>query len=191
MKKGKVIIISAPSGSGKSTIIKHLMAQPELRLVFSISATTRSPRGQEQHGRDYYFISPDEFRALISQNAFVEYEQVYAGIYYGTLKDKVERQLAEGYNVVVDLDVNGGERVKALYGDRALSLFIQPPSIEVVRQRLEGRATEAPEDIEKRIERAAYELSRAPHFDRVVVNDKLADAQAEAYAIINQFVNGD
>ena len=186
---GKLIIFSAPSGSGKSTIISSLMPREELNLRFSISATTRPPRGQEQNGVEYWFMQPDEFRQHIADGDFIEYEEVYTDRYYGTLRQQVERQLEDGQNVVLDLDVNGGIRVKQLYGDRAISIFIQPPSIEALRQRLEGRNTDTPEVIEQRLARAEYELSLAPQFDHVVINDDLATAQAEAYNIVRDFIN--
>ena len=184
----KVIVFCAPSGSGKSTIIGSLMPREELHLAFSVSATTRPPRGEERNGVEYLFMSPDEFRQHVANDDFIEYEEVYQGRFYGTLKAQVERQLAAGQNVVFDVDVHGGMRLKEFFGDRALSLFIQPPSIEELRRRLEGRATDAPEVIQQRLDRAAYELSFAPRFDRIVVNDILEDAQAAAYAAIHQFL---
>ena len=184
----KVIIFCAPSGSGKSTIISSLMPREELHLAFSISATTRPPRGQEQDGVEYFFLTPEEFRRRIAAVEFVEYEEVYADRFYGTLKSQVEKQLADGQNVVFDVDVHGGMRLKEYFGDRALSLFIQPPSIEALRQRLEGRGTDAPEVIQQRLDRAAYELSFAPRFDRIVVNDDLETAKTEAYQILNDFL---
>ena len=185
----KVIIFCAPSGSGKSTIIGSLMPRKELNLFFSVSATTRPPRGQEQHGVEYLFLSPEEFRAHIAADDFIEYEEVYTDRFYGTLKAQVEKQLAAGQNVVFDVDVHGGMRLKEYFGDKALSLFIQPPSIETLRQRLEGRATDSPEVIQQRLDRAAYELSFAPRFDRVVINDDLETAKAEAYTVITNFLN--
>lgn len=184
---GKLIIFSAPSGSGKSTIINYLLTQ-NLRLRFSISATSRAPRGTEKNGIEYYFLSPEEFRARIAAGDFLEYEEVYKDKFYGTLKSEVERILAEGDNVIFDVDVVGGCNIKKYYGDRALSMFIQPPSIEELRRRLEGRATDAPEVIESRIAKAAYELSFAPQFDVVVVNDDLDKAKAEALHIIQNFI---
>lgn len=188
MAKGKMIIFSAPSGSGKSTIINYLMTQPELRLAFSISATSRAPRGTEQNGVEYFFLSPEEFRERIANDEFLEYEEVYTDRFYGTLKAQVERQTESGQNVVFDVDVKGGCNIKKFYGDRALSLFIQPPSVEELRRRLVGRATDAPEVIEQRIARAEFELGFATQFDKVVVNDDLATAQAEALAIIKEFL---
>jgi guanylate kinase len=189
MAKGKLIIFSAPSGSGKSTIINWLMQHPELRLAFSVSCTSRAPRGTEQDGVEYFFISADEFRQRIANDEFVEYEEVYEGRFYGTLKSQVERQLETGQNVVFDVDVNGGLRIKEFYGERALSVFIQPPSIEELRRRLEGRGTDAPEVIDQRIARAEYELSQASRFDRIVVNDQLEVAEQEALQIITGFLD--
>lgn len=187
---GKLIIFSAPSGTGKSTIIAWLMQHPELRMAFSISCTSRPPRGMEQNGVEYFFLSPEEFREKISNDEFVEYEEVYEGRFYGTLKSQVEKQLTEGQNVVFDVDVNGGIRLKSYYGERALSIFIQPPSIAELRRRLEGRGTDAPEVIDQRIARAEYELSQAPFFDCVVENDKLEQAEADALKEIQTFLNG-
>ena len=185
--KGKLIIFSAPSGSGKSTIINYLMTQG-LNLAFSISATSRPPRGQEQHGVEYFFLTPEEFRQRIADNEFLEYEEVYQDRFYGTLKSQVENQLNAGQNVIFDVDVVGGCNIKQFYGDRALSVFIQPPSIEELRRRLEGRGTDAPEVIESRIAKAAYELSFAPKFDVVIINDDLETAKAEALRVIREFL---
>ena len=169
---GKLIIFSAPSGSGKSTIINYLLKQ-NLNLAFSISATSRPPRGEEKHGVEYFFLSPDEFRQRISNNEFLEYEEVYKDRYYGTLKAQVEKQLEAGQNVVFDVDVVGGCNIKKFYGDRALSLFIQPPCVEELRRRLIGRGTDAPEVIEHRVAKAEYELSFASKFDKVFINDDM------------------
>ncbi len=185
---GKLIIFSAPSGSGKSTIINWLMQHKELNMAFSISCTSRAPRGTERDGVEYFFLSPEEFRQRIAAGEFLEYEEVYKDRFYGTLKAQVESQLAKGENVVFDVDVKGGCNIKQFYGDKALSLFIQPPSIEELRNRLVGRATDAPEVIEDRIARAEYELTFAPKFDRVVVNDDLDTAKAEAYRLVKAFV---
>ena len=190
MKRGKCIIISAPSGTGKSTIIGWLMqAHPELRLAFSISCTSRPPRGSEQHGVEYFFLTPEEFRRRIDNDEFLEYEEVYENRFYGTLKAQVERQLDAGQNVVFDVDVKGGVNIKRHYGDDALSLFIQPPSIAELRRRLEGRATDAPEVIDQRIARAEFELTFAPQFDRIVVNDRLEQAESDALAVISDYLN--
>lgn len=183
----KVIIFSAPSGSGKSTIINYLMAQ-NLNLHFSISATSRPPRGTEKNGVEYFFLSPEEFKTLIAKGEFLEYEEVYNDRFYGTLKSQVDAQLERGENVVCDVDVLGGQNIKAYYGDKALSLFIQPPSIEVLKQRLESRGTDAPEVIKDRLARAEFELSYADKFDKVVVNDNLEDAQSEALSLIKNFL---
>lgn len=188
---GKLIIFSAPSGSGKSTIIRFLLEKQELNLHFSISATSRAPRGTERDGVEYYFLSPDEFRQKIAAGDFLEYEEVYTDKYYGTLKSEVERQLGEGENVVLDVDVVGGCNVKKMYGERALSVFIQPPSIEVLRERLVGRGTDAPDVIESRLAKAEYELSFAGRFDVVVVNDRLEEAEAKALDVITQFLKRD
>ena len=185
---GKLIIFSAPSGSGKSTIINWLMQHPELNMAFSISCTSRAPRGTEQNGVEYFFLTPDEFRRRIAADEFLEYEEVYKDRFYGTLKAQVESQLAKGENVVFDVDVKGGCNIKRFYGDKAMSLFIQPPSIAALRQRLVGRATDTPEVIEDRIARASYELTFAPKFDHVVVNDDLETAKAEAYRLVKSFI---
>lgn len=185
----KLLIFSAPSGSGKSTIINWLMQHPDLHLAFSISCTSRAPRGTEQNGVEYFFLTPEEFRERIANNEFLEYEEVYKDRFYGTLKQQVENQLQKGENVAFDLDVKGGCNIKRFYGDRALSIFIQPPSIDALRQRLVGRATDAPEVIEDRLARASYELTFAPQFDRVVVNDDLDKAKAETLAIVREFLN--
>lgn len=186
--KGKIIIFSAPSGSGKSTIINFLMQQ-NLNLTFSISATSRPPRGAEQHGVEYFFLTPEDFRQRIANGEFLEYEEVYKDRFYGTLKEQVEKQLEKGQNVVLDVDVKGGCNIKNYYGNRALSIFIQPPSIEALRQRLNGRGTDSPEVIEDRIARAEYELGFADKFDTVVVNDDLEKAQQEALQILKNFLN--
>ena len=185
---GKLIIFSAPSGSGKSTIINYLLQQ-DLHLRFSISATSRAPRGTEKNGVEYYFLTPDEFRTRIAAGDFLEYEEVYKDRFYGTLKSQVERQLDEGQNIIFDVDVVGGCNIKQHYGDRALSLFIQPPSIEELRHRLEGRGTDAPEVIDARIAKAQYELSFAPKFDHIIINDDLETAKAEALRLITQFLS--
>lgn len=185
--KGKVIIFSAPSGSGKSTIISHLMKQG-LNLHFSISATSRPPRGKERNGVEYFFITPDEFRRRIQAGDFLEYEEVYKDRYYGTLREEVDRQLAAGENVVCDVDVLGAQNIKRAYGKNALSLFVQPPSIEALRQRLEKRGTDSPEVINERIGRAEFELSFAAKFDAVVVNDVLAEACEKAQTLIRNFL---
>lgn len=187
---GKLIIFSAPSGSGKSTIINWLMSHEELRMAFSISCTSRAPRGTERNGVEYFFVTPEEFRRRIDNDEFLEYEEVYKDRYYGTLKQQVEAQLEKGENVVFDVDVKGGCNIKNYYGDCALSVFIQPPSIEELRNRLTGRGTDAPEVIEDRIARASFELTFAPKFDKVVINDDLDKAKAEALKIVKDFLLG-
>lgn len=185
----KILIFSAPSGSGKSTIVQWLMQEhPEFRLKFSVSATSRAPRGQEQHGVEYYFLSVDEFKEKIANNEFLEYEEVYAGGFYGTLKSQVEEKLAAGYSVVFDVDVKGGVNIKKYYGDEALSLFIQPPSVEELRRRLIGRATDSMEKIEERLAKAEYEMTFAPQFDKIVVNDNLDEAKAETLKLVQDFL---
>ena len=181
---GKLIIFSAPSGSGKSTIVGWLMKEhPELNLAFSISCTSRAPRGTERNGVEYFFLTPEEFKAKINNDEFLEYEEVYANRFYGTLKSQVESQTAKGENVVFDVDVKGGCNIKQFYGTRAMSIFIQPPSIEELERRLVNRATDAPEVIRQRLDKAAYELTFAPKFDHCVVNDDLATAENKVSAI--------
>ncbi|MDD7129099.1 MAG: guanylate kinase [Prevotella sp.] len=188
--KGRLLIFSAPSGSGKSTIVQWLMKEhPELNMHFSISCTTRAPRGTEQNGVEYFFISPAEFKEKIAQDAFVEYEEVYTDKYYGTLKSQVTEMTENGQNVVFDIDVKGGCNIKRQYGNKALSIFIQPPSIEELRRRLEGRATDAQEAIEQRLSKASYELTFADKFDIVIVNDDLEKAKADTLNAINEFLN--
>ena len=184
---GKVIIFSAPSGSGKTTIVKHLLTTMP-SLEFSISATSRSPRGSEVNGKDYYFLSTDEFRRRIKADEFVEWEEVYAGKYYGTLKSEPERIWAEGKYVVFDVDVHGGISLKKIFGEQALLIFIKPPSVEELRQRLIARNTDAPEVIDERVAKAELELSFAKYFDKEVVNDSLEKAMAETEQHIREFV---
>ena len=189
--QGKLIIFSAPSGSGKSTIINKLMSEYGLRGRFSISATSRKPRGSEQDGVEYYFLTEEDFRRRISEGDFLEYEEVYPGCFYGTLRSEVDKTLARGENVILDIDVQGGLNVKKIYGDRALTLFIQPPSIERLRERLERRGTDAPEVIERRLAKAETELSFAPKYDAVVVNDDLEEACRDAARVIEDFLSTD
>lgn len=184
---GKLIIFSAPSGSGKSTIINHLLDRG-LNLCFSISATSRAPRGEEKHGKEYFFLTPDDFRKRIANNEFIEYEEVYPDRFYGTLKSEVDHLLEQGKNVIFDVDVVGGCNIKNFYKDKALSVFIQPPSIEELRKRLHGRATDSPEVIEQRISKAEFELGYATKFDKVIINDNLNEAQEKAFEVIKAFV---
>lgn len=188
MKNG-LVIFSAPSGSGKSTIVNWLMAEhPEFKLAFSISCTSRAPRGTEQDGVEYFFLTPEAFRQKIENDEFLEYEEVYQDRFYGTLKQQVENQLASGQSVVFDVDVKGGVNIKKFYGSRAMSIFVQPPSIEELRHRLVGRATDAPEVIEQRLARAEYELTFASQFDHVVVNDNLQQAEEEVCRLVKEFL---
>lgn len=188
-KNGKCIIFSAPSGSGKSTIVQWLMTEhPELKLAFSISATSRPPRGTEQHGVEYFFLSPKEFRSRIARNEFLEYEEVYQDRFYGTLKEQVENQLMSGQNVVFDVDVKGGCNIKSYYGQRALSIFIQPPSVDELRRRLLNRGTDSMEQIEQRVDKAEYEMSFAPQFDSIVTNDNLDQAKQQTLDLLRKFL---
>ncbi|MBQ9176484.1 MAG: guanylate kinase [Bacteroidaceae bacterium] len=187
MKRGRLLIFAAPSGAGKSTLVQYVMSQG-LNTHFSISTTTRAPRGTEQHGKEYYFVSIDEFNEHIRRGDFVEFEEVYTGRFYGTLKSEVESRLEAGQNVVFDVDVNGGMNIKRQYSDQALSIFIMPPSIDELRNRLVHRATDVPEVIEQRIQRAEYEISQARNFDRIVVNDDLDRAKQEVLTIVKKFI---
>ncbi|NDV78379.1 guanylate kinase [Dysgonomonas sp. 511] len=188
-KKGKVIIFSAPSGSGKTTLVNYLLEYKALNLEFSVSATSRAPRGTEQHGVEYYFFTPDEFRQKIAEDGFLEYEEVYEDRFYGTLKTEVDRILNSGANAIFDVDVVGGCNIKQFYGDKALAVFIMPPSIEELRRRLVGRNTDSPEVIESRIAKAEYELTFAPRFDVVIVNDDLDKAFGELLEVVSDFVS--
>ena len=185
---GKVIIFSAPSGAGKSTIVNHLLGKyPELE--FSISATSRAPRGNEQDGREYYFFTADQFRRMIAEDKFVEHEEVYPGSFYGTLKSEVERIWAKGHVIVFDIDVKGGVNVKKIFGDKAFSIFIQAPSVEILRERLISRGTDSAEAIGKRVAKASSEMEFAKgRFDYVLVNDDLQTALDEADEIVGKFL---
>lgn len=186
----KVIIFSAPSGSGKSTIVNHILGlYPELE--FSVSATSRAPRGREQDGREYYFFTADRFREMIEEGKFVEYEEVYPGSFYGTLKSEVERIWQKGHVIIFDVDVKGGVNLKRIFGDKALSVFISAPSVEVLRDRLEKRATDSPEAIAGRVAKAEEEMTYAGQFDYVLVNDNLEKAYAEADRVIGGFIRED
>ena len=184
---GKLIIFSAPSGAGKSTLVQYLLGRG-LELEFSVSATSRAPRGAEQHGVDYYFLSPEEFRQKIDNHEFVEYEEVYPDCYYGTLRTEVERITGNNKNIVFDVDVVGGVNIKKQFDVRALSIFIAPPGIETLQQRLIERATDSPEMIEKRVAKAAYEMTFSPQFDVTVINDNLETAKAETERLIRNFL---
>lgn len=189
MNKGKVIVISAPSGCGKSTIINAILDKGEFDLGFSVSATNRQPRQGEQDGIHYRFMTTAEFRDAVDRGEFIEWEEVYAGRYYGTLCSEVDRIIDAGHNVVLDIDVKGALNVKKAYGDSCLTLFIQPPSVGELRRRLENRGTEDPAAIDDRIARAEYELSFAPKFDRTVVNGDLDTAVADTEAILHDFID--
>lgn len=186
--KNMIIVFSAPSGSGKSTLINYLMKQVG-GLTFSVSATSRAPRGQERDGVEYHFLSPERFRQLIKEDAFIEYEEVYAGTFYGTLRSEVDSRLEKGEDIVLDVDVKGALNVKRIYGSKALLIFIQPPSIEVLRQRLKSRHTDSDDKIEQRLGKAAYELTFVSRFDRIIVNDDLHTAQQEVVRTVREFLN--
>ena len=181
-----IYIFCAPSGSGKSTMVRHLLTKHPDLFELSVSCTTRPPRGQEVNGKEYYFISVEEFQKRIEHNDFLEYEQVYEGLYYGTLKEEIDRIEAAGRQVLFDVDVKGGVHLKEILGDKATSIFICPPSIDELRRRLEGRGDTSPEMIEKRLAKAEEELSYKPRFDRVVINDDLAHAYEQLDAIIEE-----
>ncbi len=184
---GKVVIFSAPSGSGKTTIVRALLERYN-QFEFSISATSRTPRGAERDGVDYYFLSAEEFAEKVAQDAFVEWEEVYAGTSYGTLKSEVERIWSKGNIILFDVDVMGGINLKRIFGDKACSIFIMPPSIEELRRRLEGRGTDSAETIEKRISKASFELPKSPEFDHTVINDRLEEAIEATCKIIDGFL---
>lgn len=189
MKKGKLIIISAPSGCGKSTIINEIIKNHDLKLEFSISATTREPRRGEKNGVNYYFMSVDEFKNAIANDELIEYEEVYPGRYYGTPRSEIDRIRNKGRNVILDIDVMGGINVKRKFGDDALSIFIQPPSIDTLRQRLNSRGTDSPEAIDQRVEKAGFEIAQSDKFDKIVVNDRLDVSVRETEDLIKSFIN--
>ena len=186
--EGKLLIFSAPSGSGKSTIVRHLM-KLNLGLAFSISATSRLPRAGEEDGREYHFISPDSFRRKIDNNEFLEWEEVYPEQYYGTLKSEVDRIWEEGYHALFDIDVLGGLNLKKEYGEKALAIFVKPPSLQILEERLRSRGSDDEESLQKRIGKAEYELSFAPEFDLILVNDSLEKALADAEKIVQEFLD--
>lgn len=190
MKTGKLIVISAPSGTGKSTIVQRLVREhPELNLVFSISHTTRLPRGTEKDGVEYFFTTQEQFKEDIVSGQFLEYEEVYDGQFYGTHRLQVEKLIEDKHNVIFDVDVKGGCSIKRFYGDRALSIFIQPPSIEELRRRLINRKTDSPEAINTRLSKVEYELTFSGNFDKIIVNDNLEKAVQETYMVITEFMN--
>lgn len=186
--KGKIIVIAAPSGCGKSTIINALLEGGDLNLGFAVSATTRPPRQGEAEGVNYYFMTEEAFRDAIAEDRFIEFEEVYPGRFYGTLRSEIDRITDAGHNIILDLDVNGALGVKKIYGDKALAIFIEPPSIDELRRRLEFRGTEPTEVIDVRVDRAQYEISRAGEFDRTVTNDRLDRAIADTRNLIGGFV---
>lgn len=188
MSKGKLIIFSAPSGAGKTSLVHHLLAQPELKLAFSVSATSREKRAHEVDGKDYYFIDNETFIKHIVENAFAEYEEVYKGNYYGTFKKEIERILEDGKNVIFDIDVKGGLNIKKLYNEDALAIFVKPPSFAVLEARLRNRKTETEEKIQERLAKAHSELKFESEFDVVVVNDDFAKAKQEVYDLVNEFL---
>ncbi len=189
MAQGKLIVFSAPSGSGKTTIVRHLLQQEDLNLAFSVSAASREPRGNEQHGRDYYFISIEDFKKHIKADDFLEWEEVYRDNFYGTLKSEVERLWAEGKNVIFDIDVSGGLRIKRKFPDQTLAVFVKPPSIDELKIRLKKRSTESDDKINMRIAKASAELATAPQFDVIVKNHDLETAQQEAYELVKEFIS--
>ena len=189
MQKGKLLVFSAPSGSGKTTIVRHLLAQPDLNLEFSISCTTREPRGEEVHGTDYYFISWDEFKRHIKAEDFVEWEEVYTDNFYGTLKAEVERIWALGKHVIFDIDVAGGLRIKHKFPNETLAVFVKPPSVDELKRRLKQRSTESEDKINMRIAKASVELATAPQFDTIIKNYDLDVAKEEAYQLVKNFIS--
>ena len=189
MQKGKLLVFSAPSGSGKTTIVRHLLAQPDLNLEFSISCTTRAPRGEEIDGKDYYFISWDEFKKHIKAEEFVEWEEVYTDNFYGTLKAEVERIWALGKHVIFDIDVAGGLRIKHKFPNETLAVFVKPPSVDELKRRLKQRSTESEDKINMRIAKASVELATAPQFDTIIKNYDLEVAKQDAYQLVKDFIN--
>jgi guanylate kinase len=189
MTKGKLLVFSAPSGSGKTTIVRHLLAQPDLNLEFSISCTTREPRGEEVHATDYYFISWEEFKKHIKAEDFVEWEEVYTDNFYGTLKAEVERIWALGKHVIFDIDVAGGLRIKHKFPNETLAVFVKPPSVDELKRRLKQRSTESEDKINMRIAKASVELATAPQFDTIIKNYDLEVAKEEAYQLVKKFIN--
>ena len=188
MNKGKLLVFSAPSGSGKTTIVKHLLQQDDLNLEFSISAATREPRGQEVDGKDYYFMSIEQFKKHIKAEDFVEWEEVYRDNFYGTLKSEVERIWAKGKNVIFDIDVAGGLRIKSKFPQETLAVFVKPPSVDELKRRLKERSTESDDKINMRIAKAHVELATAPQFDKIIKNYDLDVAKTEAYELVKSFV---
>lgn len=187
-RKNKMIIFSAPSGAGKTTLVRHLLQQPELELAFSISATSRAARGKEQHGKDYYFLSNEEFNKKVEDGAFLEWEEVYAGTKYGTLRSEIDRLWKEGKNVIFDIDVVGGLNLKSLYGDQALAVFVMPPNEEELERRLRSRGTDSDDKIRQRMAKARKEIGRSDRFDHILLNKDLDTAKTEAYQLVKLFL---
>lgn len=188
MSKGKLIIFSAPSGSGKTTIVRHLLKTFPKQLEFSISATSREKRGLEENGKDYYYLSPEEFKQKIDEGAFLEWEEVYPGTYYGTLKSEVERIWKKGKHVIFDIDVEGGLNLKSIFGEKALAIFVMPPSIKILEERLHSRSTDSKESIERRVAKAEKEIKTAELFDSFILNEVLADALLKAEKLTTDFL---
>lgn len=188
MSNGKVIIFSAPSGSGKSTIVRELLNEKSFKLEFSISATSRSPRGNEKNGIEYYFLSADNFKNKINNDEFIEWEEVYSGCYYGTLRSEINRIVSKGNNIVFDIDVVGGLNLKKIFNDDALAIFIKPPSIEELKNRLNNRGTDSPETIQKRLDKAEFEMSFADKFDTIIINDNLEKAIIDTKRTLTEFL---
>lgn len=189
MNKGKLLVFSAPSGSGKTTIVRHLLKQEDLNLEFSVSAATREPRGQEVDGKDYYFMSIEQFKKHIKAEDFVEWEEVYRDNFYGTLKSEVERIWAKGKNVIFDIDVAGGLRIKSKFPQETLAVFVKPPSVDELKRRLKERSTESDDKINMRIAKAHVELATAPQFDKIIKNYDLDIAKEDAYHLVKDFIN--
>ena len=188
MQQGKLIVFSAPSGSGKTTIVRHLLKQKELNLEFSISATSREKRGTEKEGKDYYFLSFEDFKKKIKNDEFLEWEEVYRDNFYGTLKSEIERIWAMDKHVIFDIDVSGGLRIKRKYPEQTLAIFVKPPSIDELKIRLKKRETESADKINMRVAKASAELATAPLFDAIVVNENLEKALAESYTLVSNFI---
>ena len=191
MNKGKLLVFSAPSGSGKTTIVRHLLAQDDLNLEFSISCATREPRGEEVDGKDYYFISWEKFKQHIKSDEFVEWEEVYTDNYYGTLRSEVERIWAKGKNVIFDIDVSGGLRIKSKFPQETLAVFVKPPSVDELKRRLKQRSTESDDKINMRIAKASVELATAPQFDKIIKNYDLDVAKIDAYELVKNFLKNE
>jgi len=188
-KNGKLIVFSAPSGAGKTTIVRHLLEQPDLNLEFSISATSRAKRGQEKHGEDYYFLSKEAFKHKINEHAFIEWEEVYKDNFYGTLKTEIYRIWSKGKHIIFDIDAYGGLKIKEKFPENTIAIFVKPPSIDALKERLKKRNTDTEETINMRLKKASLELSKSTHFDITIVNENLNDTLQQAYGIVKTFIN--